>query len=212
MDFQILYGVYVRPPLEYGSQVVHSGRTNDVTLIERVQLAATRMVAGLKSVDYETRLAMLGPFPLEYLCIWPLNNLQNGVHVAGMRKIFAFYYGCIVLGIEETLVPWASAPGRLAKLEPNESSPITTCHFSPSLASKANFNCFAISSKRCVLLLKLLANLTIKFKASEDRYVSFSPALSAAYSISMRSTVRSVPFTSACLRSSTFGLKPTGRP
>ncbi|GAA49396.1 host cell factor [Clonorchis sinensis] len=38
----------------------------DVTLIERVQRAATKMVAGLKSMDYETRLAVADPFPLEY--------------------------------------------------------------------------------------------------------------------------------------------------
>ncbi|KER29378.1 hypothetical protein T265_03952 [Opisthorchis viverrini] len=66
MDFQVLYGAYVRPLLEYANQVVYSGRTKDVILIERVQRAATRMVAGLKSVDYETRLAMLDLFPLEY--------------------------------------------------------------------------------------------------------------------------------------------------
>ncbi|KER19095.1 hypothetical protein T265_15662, partial [Opisthorchis viverrini] len=66
MDFQILYGAYVRPLLEYANQVVYSGRTKDVTLIERVQRAATRIVAGLKSMDYETRLAMLDRFPLDY--------------------------------------------------------------------------------------------------------------------------------------------------
>ncbi|KER27288.1 hypothetical protein T265_05614 [Opisthorchis viverrini] len=66
MDFQILDGAYVRPLLEYANQVVYSGRTKDVTLIERVQRAATRIVAGLKSVDYETRLAMPDLFLLEY--------------------------------------------------------------------------------------------------------------------------------------------------
>ncbi|KER29848.1 hypothetical protein T265_03641 [Opisthorchis viverrini] len=66
MNFQILYGAYVRPLLEYANQVFYSGRTKDFTLIERVQRAATRMVAGLKSVDYETRLATLDLFPLEY--------------------------------------------------------------------------------------------------------------------------------------------------
>ena len=65
-DFQILYGAYVRPLLEYANPVVYSGRTKDVILIERVQRAATKMVAGLKSVDCETRLAVLGLFPLEY--------------------------------------------------------------------------------------------------------------------------------------------------
>ncbi|GAA56366.1 hypothetical protein CLF_110721 [Clonorchis sinensis] len=45
---------------------VYSGRTKDVILIERVQRAATKMVASLKSTDYETRLAVLDLFPLEY--------------------------------------------------------------------------------------------------------------------------------------------------
>ncbi|GAA55152.1 hypothetical protein CLF_107031 [Clonorchis sinensis] len=65
-DSQILYGAYVRPLLEYANPVVYSGRTKDVILIERVQRAATKMVAGLKSMDHETRLAVLDLFPLEY--------------------------------------------------------------------------------------------------------------------------------------------------
>ncbi|GAA53227.1 hypothetical protein CLF_109804 [Clonorchis sinensis] len=65
-DFQILYGAYVRPLLEYANPVVYSGRTKDVILIERVQRAATKMVAGLKSMDYETRHVVLDLFPLEY--------------------------------------------------------------------------------------------------------------------------------------------------
>ncbi|GAA56615.1 hypothetical protein CLF_111214 [Clonorchis sinensis] len=64
--FQILYGAYVRPLLEYTNPVVYSGRTKDVILIEPVQRAATKMVAGLKSMDYETRLAVLDLYPLEY--------------------------------------------------------------------------------------------------------------------------------------------------
>ncbi|GAA48531.1 HEAT repeat-containing protein 6 [Clonorchis sinensis] len=60
--FQILYGAYVRPLPEYANPVVYSGRTKNVILIERVQ----RMVAGLKSMDYETRLVVLDLFPLEY--------------------------------------------------------------------------------------------------------------------------------------------------
>ncbi|GAA50048.1 RNA-binding protein Musashi, partial [Clonorchis sinensis] len=66
MDFQILYGTYVGPHLEYANQVLYSGRTKDVLLIERVQRAATKMVAGLESVDYETRLAVLNLLPLVY--------------------------------------------------------------------------------------------------------------------------------------------------
>ncbi|GAA51631.1 hypothetical protein CLF_106510 [Clonorchis sinensis] len=64
-DFQVLHGAYVRPLLEYANPVVYSGRTKDVILIERVQRAATKMVAGLNSMDYETRLAVLDLFPLE---------------------------------------------------------------------------------------------------------------------------------------------------
>ncbi|GAA57628.1 hypothetical protein CLF_112988 [Clonorchis sinensis] len=65
-DFQILYGACVGPLLEYANPVVYSGRTKDVILIERVQRAATKMVAGLKSMDYETRFVVLDHFPLEY--------------------------------------------------------------------------------------------------------------------------------------------------
>ncbi|GAA42734.1 hypothetical protein CLF_105993 [Clonorchis sinensis] len=66
MDFQILYGACVGPLLEYANPVVYSGRTKDVILIERVQRAAMKMVAGLMSVDYETRLVVFDIFPLEY--------------------------------------------------------------------------------------------------------------------------------------------------
>ncbi|GAA57662.1 hypothetical protein CLF_113039 [Clonorchis sinensis] len=55
-DFQILSGAYVRPLLEYAHPVVYSGRTKDVILIERVQRAATKMVAGMNSMEYETCL------------------------------------------------------------------------------------------------------------------------------------------------------------
>ncbi|GAA51827.1 hypothetical protein CLF_106845 [Clonorchis sinensis] len=65
-DFQILYGAYVRPLLEYANPVVYSGRTKDVIIIEGVQRAATKLVAGLKSMDYGTRPAVLDAFPLEY--------------------------------------------------------------------------------------------------------------------------------------------------
>ncbi|GAA56211.1 hypothetical protein CLF_110293 [Clonorchis sinensis] len=64
-DFQIFYEAHVRPLLEYANPVVYSGRTEDVILIGRVQRAATKMVAGLKSMDYEARLAAPVLSPLE---------------------------------------------------------------------------------------------------------------------------------------------------
>ncbi|GAA49870.1 hypothetical protein CLF_103700 [Clonorchis sinensis] len=65
-DFQILYRAYVGPLLEYTNPVVYSGRKKDVMLIERVQRAATKMVAGLKSMEYKTRLTVPDLSPLEY--------------------------------------------------------------------------------------------------------------------------------------------------
>ncbi|GAA52054.1 hypothetical protein CLF_107272 [Clonorchis sinensis] len=65
-DFQVLYGAYVRPLLEYANPVVYSGRTNHLIFIERLRRVATEMVSGLKSMDYETRLAVLDFFPLDY--------------------------------------------------------------------------------------------------------------------------------------------------
>ncbi|GAA56695.1 hypothetical protein CLF_111379 [Clonorchis sinensis] len=59
------HAAYVGSSLGYANQVVYSGRTKDVTLIEHVQRAATKMVVGLKSVNYETRLAVLDLFALE---------------------------------------------------------------------------------------------------------------------------------------------------
>ncbi|GAA52439.1 hypothetical protein CLF_108081 [Clonorchis sinensis] len=46
--------------------IYKTGRTKDVILIERVRRAATKMVGRLKSMDYETRLAMLDLFLLKY--------------------------------------------------------------------------------------------------------------------------------------------------
>ncbi|GAA55466.1 hypothetical protein CLF_108039 [Clonorchis sinensis] len=65
-DLQMLYGAYARPLLEHAKPVVYSGRTKDVILTERVLRAAKKMVAGLKSIDYKTRLAVLDLFHLEF--------------------------------------------------------------------------------------------------------------------------------------------------
>ncbi|GAA57418.1 hypothetical protein CLF_112694 [Clonorchis sinensis] len=65
-DFQILYGAYVRPLLECANPVVYSGRTKDVILIERVQRAATKMVAGLKKLSLlleESRIHASSAYP-----------------------------------------------------------------------------------------------------------------------------------------------------
>ncbi|GAA54531.1 hypothetical protein CLF_103564 [Clonorchis sinensis] len=66
MNFQIFCGNYVNPLLEYANQVLCSGRKKDVLPIECVQRAFTKLVAGLKSVDYGTRVAVLDFFNPEY--------------------------------------------------------------------------------------------------------------------------------------------------
>ncbi|GAA53038.1 hypothetical protein CLF_109390 [Clonorchis sinensis] len=53
MNFQLLHGAHVKPLLEYANQVVYPGHNKDLAIIERVQRAATKLVACLKSVDYE---------------------------------------------------------------------------------------------------------------------------------------------------------------
>ncbi|GAA52687.1 hypothetical protein CLF_108628 [Clonorchis sinensis] len=65
-DFQVIYGDCIRPLLEYANQVVLTGRNRDLTLIERVPRALTKMVPGPKSLGYETRLVALDLFSLEY--------------------------------------------------------------------------------------------------------------------------------------------------
>ncbi|GAA31703.2 hypothetical protein CLF_104862 [Clonorchis sinensis] len=60
MNFHIVYGAHVRPLLEYSNQVVYSEHKKDVT----PQRDAAKIVAGLKSVDYETRIVVLRLFPM----------------------------------------------------------------------------------------------------------------------------------------------------
>ncbi|GAA57581.1 hypothetical protein CLF_112925 [Clonorchis sinensis] len=63
-----LYKTGIRlPPWSYRSHVIiPHGRKKDAIPIGRVQRAATKMIDGRKSVDYETRLAVLDLFPLEF--------------------------------------------------------------------------------------------------------------------------------------------------
>jgi ribonuclease P/MRP protein subunit RPP40 len=64
-DFQVLYGTYIRPCLEYANQVVASGLVKDANILERVQRKATKIVRGLHDLPYEQRLQILDLFPLE---------------------------------------------------------------------------------------------------------------------------------------------------
>ncbi|GAA49072.1 hypothetical protein CLF_102449, partial [Clonorchis sinensis] len=130
-DFQILYGAYVRPLLEYANPVVYSGRTKDVILIERVQRAATKMVAGLKSMDYETRLVVLDLFPLEYRrlrmdLILTYALFEQGladrfftVHPANTRRGHVWIQ-IICLGSASSTLPSGRITGVFVRGKPNE--------------------------------------------------------------------------------------------
>jgi len=63
--FVQLYKQYVRPHLEFASPVWSPWLVGDIKTLEEVQIAAVRMVSGLKSKDYHGRLAELGLTALE---------------------------------------------------------------------------------------------------------------------------------------------------
>jgi len=58
--FLILYKSYVRPLLEYSIQAWSPCFRKDINCLEQVQRRATKLVVGLKKLDYPDRLNMLG--------------------------------------------------------------------------------------------------------------------------------------------------------
>ncbi|KAA3682117.1 uncharacterized protein DEA37_0002048 [Paragonimus westermani] len=64
--FRTLYGIDIRPLLEYANQVVYTGLKKDILAVERFQRAATKVVAGLSNVTYRFRLEILDLYPLEF--------------------------------------------------------------------------------------------------------------------------------------------------
>ena len=64
--FTILYRTFIRPHLEYCIQAWSPYLQKDIQCLERVQRKATKMVKGLKKINYEDRLKILNLFPLSY--------------------------------------------------------------------------------------------------------------------------------------------------
>ncbi len=63
--FHILYNTYVRPHLEHCVQAWSPYPQKDVTLLEKIQKRATKLVKGLESLPYERRLHHLNLYFLE---------------------------------------------------------------------------------------------------------------------------------------------------
>ncbi|GAA53397.1 pol-related protein [Clonorchis sinensis] len=85
----ILYGAYGNPLLECANEVVYSVCKKDLTLIERVQRAATKMVPGPKSVGYESRFSVFALFPME--CCNPRRGLISKCALFEQRLANMFF-------------------------------------------------------------------------------------------------------------------------
>jgi len=59
-DFILIYKTYIRPHLEFCIQAWSPHLVKDVEILERTQMAATRLVPELRRFDYATRLKKLG--------------------------------------------------------------------------------------------------------------------------------------------------------
>nr|VZH98147.1 unnamed protein product [Spirometra erinaceieuropaei] len=64
--FRKVFGMFVRPQLEFAIQAWRPWTVKDRTTLEKVQRRATKLVRGHKNLPYETRLSNLNLFPLDY--------------------------------------------------------------------------------------------------------------------------------------------------
>nr|VZI07668.1 unnamed protein product [Spirometra erinaceieuropaei] len=64
--FVKVFRTFVRPQLEFAIQAWKPWTSKDLSILEKVQRRATKLVGGQGSLPYETRLSNLGLFPLSY--------------------------------------------------------------------------------------------------------------------------------------------------
>ncbi|BHF74038.1 hypothetical protein SprV_0401712200 [Sparganum proliferum] len=64
--FVKVFRTFIRPQLEFAIQAWKPWTSKDLSILEKVQRRATKLVSGQGSLPYETRLSNLGLFPLSY--------------------------------------------------------------------------------------------------------------------------------------------------
>ena len=90
----IVRSAYVRPLLEYCIQVWSPTYEKDCWLLERVQKRATKMIQGIRNLQYEDRLRTLNMFSLKYRRLRgdliEVFKFVNGQHVGYLKDMFEF--------------------------------------------------------------------------------------------------------------------------
>ena len=98
MTFKTLYSAYVRPHLEYCAPVWSPYRRKDISIIEKVQRRATKLVPYLKNLCYNERLIALN-----------LTTLEERRIRGDLIQFFKFFSG-------SNLITWQKSPSK--RVEP----------------------------------------------------------------------------------------------
>ncbi len=85
-----LFKTYVRPKLEYGSQIWNPSYQLDITKIERVQRAFTKRIPGLFEIPYPQRLETLS-----------LQTLEQRRKIADLVMVFKILHGIVNVKVED---------------------------------------------------------------------------------------------------------------
>jgi DNA-binding HxlR family transcriptional regulator len=91
VDFLVkLFTVFVRPSLEYASEVWSPHQIKDIELVERVQRRFTKRIPGLSDLTYEQRLHRLN-----------LDSLRHRRIVKDLVMVYRVIYGLVDLNIDD---------------------------------------------------------------------------------------------------------------
>jgi ribonucleases P/MRP protein subunit RPP40 len=113
--FKSLYTTFLRPHLEFAVAVWSPYLKVDISILEKVQRRATKLIPELRSLPYEDRLSIIGLTPLEerrdrgdlkqlfkiinhiYIVHWPSNsNPVVTINSAVKTRVFQFFSNRVV--------------------------------------------------------------------------------------------------------------------